>query len=131
MHTLFPRGRGKARVTFCVRVYSVQHYASRSGHSDVCLLLLSSGASVNIQTPGGVTPLHRAAYCGHEGVVTVLLEGGAKVMLVDSDGRTALHKVLVSFSPKRKCLGGLGGHEHTKPVLAGTTRKYTGRYGCR
>ena len=71
----------------------VQHYASRSGHVDVCRLLLSSGAKVNVQTPGGVTPLHRAAYCGHVGVVRTLLDGGAKVTLVDSDGKTPLHKV--------------------------------------
>ena len=70
-----------------------QHYASRSGHVGVCQLLLSSGASANSQTPGGVTPLHRAAYCGREGVVKVLLERGADVRLVDSDGKTALHKV--------------------------------------
>lgn len=74
-------------------LYPLQHYASRSGHADICRLLLSSGASVNIQTPGGVTPLHRAAYCGHEGVVRLLLEGGARVTLVDSDGQTPLHKV--------------------------------------
>ena len=73
---------------------------------DVCQLLLKSGASVNIQTPGGVTPLHRAAYCGHEGVVKTLLGGGAKVALVDSDGRTSLHKVRKQkfwFGGGRKC----------------------------
>ena len=70
-----------------------QHYASRSGHLKVCQLLISSGAGVNIQTPGGVTPLHRSAYCGRVEVVKLLLEHGADVGLKDSDGRTALHKV--------------------------------------
>lgn len=71
----------------------LQHYACRSGHVEICQLLLSSGASANSQTPGGVTPLHRAAYCGHVEVVRVLLQHAADVELVDSDGRTALHKV--------------------------------------
>ena len=72
---------------------SLQHYASRHGHSDVCKLLLSSGADPNTQTPGGVTPLHRASYAGHVEVVRLLLGHGATVLLCDSDGRTALHKV--------------------------------------
>lgn len=84
-------GYNHYRETLCV--ISIQHYASRSGHVTVCQLLLSSGASANSQTPGGVTPLHRAAYCGREEVVRVLLTGGADVKLVDSDGRTPLHKV--------------------------------------
>ena len=71
----------------------MQHYASRHGNVGVCQVLLSAGACVNSQTPGGATPLHRAAYCGHEGVVKELMAGGADLLLVDSDGQTALHKV--------------------------------------
>ena len=74
-----------------------QHYASRNGHFKVCQLLITSGAGVNIQTPGGVTPLHRSSYCGHAEVTTLLLENGADAELVDSDGRTALHKVFYTI----------------------------------
>lgn len=58
----------------------------------MCELLLSLGADVNSQTPGGVTPLHRAAYTGQVGVVKCLLKHQADVNLPDSDGCTALHK---------------------------------------
>ncbi len=75
-------------------VTSLQHYASRCGHREVCECLLLSGADVNSQTPGGVTPLHRAAYCGHLSLVETLLQNKADPKLKDSDGRNALHKVI-------------------------------------
>ena len=74
-----------------------QHYASRSGHTAVCKVLLAAGAKVNSQTPGGVAPLHRAAYCGHGNVVRVLLDHSGDAALTDSDGRTAMHKVRKTF----------------------------------
>ena len=76
-----------------------QHYASRSNHLDICKLLLAAGATVNLQTPGGATPLHRACYRGHLEVVRILLEYGADTHLVDSDGRTPLHKVSDGRTP--------------------------------
>ena len=71
-----------------------QHYASRSGHLDVCALLLRSGACASPRTPGGATPLHRAAYCGHVDVVRLLLRCGADPLLRDDDGASPLHKVM-------------------------------------
>jgi ankyrin repeat protein len=56
-------------------------------------LLLNFGATVNIQTSSGSTPLHRAAYCGHVAVTDLLLKSGANPNLPDSDGKIALHKV--------------------------------------
>lgn len=45
--------------------YTALHYAARSGHYNLSLLLLSSGASVNSTTRAGLaTPLHRAAMAG-------------------------------------------------------------------
>lgn len=71
-----------------------QHYAARSGHRDVCCLLLNHGAEVNAATTAGsATPLHRAAYMGHANIVQLLLSHGANPHLTDSDGMTALHKV--------------------------------------
>ncbi|XP_013419676.1 ankyrin repeat domain-containing protein 39-like [Lingula anatina] len=73
--------------------YTALHYASRNGHLAVCELLLTSGASVNVQTrAGAATPLHRAAYCGHQDILQLLMKYGAREDMVDSDGKTALHK---------------------------------------
>jgi hypothetical protein len=70
----------------------VQHYACRNGHVEVCQNLISSGADLNAQTPGGATGLHRAAYCGQHQVVQLLVENGANGRITDNDGKTPLHK---------------------------------------
>lgn len=45
--------------------YTALHYASRSGHYEICQLLLLAGADVNAKTKSGhVTPLMRAATIG-------------------------------------------------------------------
>jgi len=73
--------------------HTALHYASRHNHTEVCSLLLSSGANVNAQTlTGHVTALHRAAYCGHCDVIKLLLRHGADISQRDVDGQTAIHK---------------------------------------
>ncbi|XP_005102823.2 ankyrin repeat domain-containing protein 39 [Aplysia californica] len=73
--------------------YTALHYASRSGHLDICQLLLSHGANVNVRTSSsGATPLHRAAYMNHSQVVRLLLDHGADPLVIDCDGMTPLHK---------------------------------------
>ena len=77
---------------------SSQHYASRSGHEEVCQLLLEQGADVNAQTKSGkVSSLHRAAYSGHMSVVNLLIKYGADLRLCDSDGQIPLHKVTMKL----------------------------------
>ncbi|XP_014767550.1 ankyrin repeat domain-containing protein 39 [Octopus bimaculoides] len=76
--------------------YTPLHYASRSGHLEICKLLVEHGANVNCTTASGLaTPLHRAAYSGHSSVVKFLLDKGADPFKCDADGRTALHKAAV------------------------------------
>lgn len=73
--------------------YTALHYAARSGHRQICEMLLDHGANVNAMTrSGGATPLHRAAYQGHVQVTQLFVQRGADVTLRDSDGMTALHK---------------------------------------
>jgi len=73
--------------------YSPLHYSSRSGHIEICKLLLSRGAKVNVKTnSSGATALHRAAYMGHSQVVSLLVYHGADPLALDCDGMTPLHK---------------------------------------
>ncbi|KAK7484865.1 hypothetical protein BaRGS_00023908 [Batillaria attramentaria] len=75
--------------------YTALHYAARSGHIQVCRLLLRHGANVNATTnTGHATPLQRAAYMGHQSVVQLLLQHKADPLAVDTDGMTALHKAV-------------------------------------
>ena len=61
------------------------HAAARSGSEQIVSILIGalSPEDVNIQGPGGHTPLHRAAYYGHVAVSHLLVRGGADVTLCD------------------------------------------------
>lgn len=73
--------------------YSPLHYSARNGHLEICKLLLSHGAKVNMETRSGeATPLHRAAYMGHSDIVQLLVDCGADPLATDCDGMTPLHK---------------------------------------
>merc|ERR1719326_1818552 len=55
-------------------------------------LLMSAGASVTAEGPGGRTPLHAAAAAGNNQLVQVLVQHeGVDKDAVDSQARTALH----------------------------------------
>lgn len=84
--------------------FSLQHYASRNGHYEVCQFLLENKAIPNTQTNGGATPLHRASYCGHMDIARLLLSHGANPAVMDDDGRTCLHKVCPPESSFGPCI---------------------------
>jgi ankyrin repeat protein len=75
---------------------SALYWASREGHGHVAKALLDGkyegrGAGVNLQRPGGGTPLMGSSWRGRESIVRLLLERGARMELQDARGWTALH----------------------------------------
>jgi uncharacterized protein len=66
-------------------------YATRDGCYECVDALIGAGASVNVPTPEGVTPLMIALDNDHNDVAKLLLERGANPNLWDWWGRTALY----------------------------------------
>lgn len=64
--------------------------AVEQGQQGVVERLLKEGASVEVQTPDGVTPLYAAAFHGRVEILRLLLKAGAKVDGHAACGRTAL-----------------------------------------
>jgi ankyrin repeat protein len=63
------------------------HSAAMFGHTEVCELLLGTGADVNAQTdPQGYAPLHSAAFAGHVETIRVLLAHGGDCSLLNYRG---------------------------------------------
>ena len=56
----------------------------------ICELLISRGADVNVNDKNGYTPLHQAARVGHRNIVELLLDCGAKVNALDLTKSSAL-----------------------------------------
>ncbi|KAK6531102.1 hypothetical protein TWF281_007927 [Arthrobotrys megalospora] len=65
-------------------------FACEMGHETIVTRLLSHGASVNVLTEYGYSPLHLASRAGRYGCVQLLLAAGADVNMKCSDGRTPL-----------------------------------------
>ena len=64
--------------------------AALSGHTDICRLLLSSGAALEARGPYGLTPLAFAAHYGRKEACQVLLAAGADPNTADAAGDTPL-----------------------------------------
>uniref|UniRef100_A0A6Q2Z4D3 Tetratricopeptide repeat, ankyrin repeat and coiled-coil containing 1b n=1 Tax=Esox lucius TaxID=8010 RepID=A0A6Q2Z4D3_ESOLU len=63
---------------------------SHLGHQEMAGLLLEFGASVDVLSENGMTPLCFASAAGHLGLVNLLCKRGAKVDHVDKSGQCAL-----------------------------------------
>ena len=66
------------------------HRAAELGYIEVVKRHLDAGASVNVKSGSGMTPLHKAAYRENKEVVELLVAKGANVNAQDVAGRTPL-----------------------------------------
>jgi ankyrin repeat protein len=84
--------------------WTVLHWASFNGRSDMVQVLLDYGANPSIQSKSdGLTALHAAAIGGNKRVVALLLNTGANPLVKDKWGRTALHMVLIRWNIEIAC----------------------------
>lgn len=60
------------------------------GHQEIVALLLEFGASVDVVSENGMSPLCYSAAAGHLGIVVLLCKRGAKLDHVDKSGQCAL-----------------------------------------
>lgn len=67
------------------------HHAARQCHPDAARLLLQSGASIDMQTKQGLTPLMLATVARSSVMVFLFLQEGAEPTLEDMHGQTAFH----------------------------------------
>ncbi|KAK0417069.1 hypothetical protein QR680_012818 [Steinernema hermaphroditum] len=66
------------------------HWASDTGNTTVCNLLIENGALIDAVEVDGQTPLHYAVVCANKEVVELLLKRGADPHQRDKDGLSAL-----------------------------------------
>jgi len=79
--------------------YSALHWACSEGYERVAKALLDGkfdgkGATVDLRSKSGRTPLMSACLSGHVALVRLLIENGANQVLQDENGYTALHYAL-------------------------------------
>jgi ankyrin repeat protein len=76
------------------------HYAAAYGHLDVAQLLLKSGADINAQDAGKMTPFHEAVmWYKSLDLVKFLFSAGANLNLENMDGYTPLDSALIRLNP--------------------------------
>ena len=71
-------------------IVALLHLAATGGHLEMVRELLKRGASIDLPTSFGSTPLMQAAHHGHPSVLLVLLQHSANPNLQDPNGVTAL-----------------------------------------
>jgi len=71
--------------------FSLLHWASMEGKTNIVEMLLNRGVRVNATNMGDDTPLHLAAAHGHRDIVLMLLHNKANISSVNEHGMTPLH----------------------------------------
>lgn len=66
------------------------HWATRQGHLNVVVYLMSQGADPTLRDGEGCTPIHLAAQFGYTSIVAYLLAKGINPDLQDKNGMTPL-----------------------------------------
>ncbi|EKJ84877.1 ankyrin repeat domain-containing protein [Leptospira meyeri] len=70
--------------------------ASKEGHTEIVLLLVSMKVQLDAKTRNGHTALMMASYNRYPKIVKILLDAGANPNLVTNEGHTALSEILLS-----------------------------------
>jgi uncharacterized protein len=94
---------GLVAVTIVVSIQVVRYvpgplltYAARHGNTNLAVLLLDAGVSIDSRDRRGMTPLMHAAERGHTHMVRLLLDRGAKVSLARGEPYSALFSAIDS-----------------------------------
>ena len=68
------------------------------GQVDIVRALLDNGASVNMQSHNGFTPLYMAAQENHHNCVRLLLEHGASQTISTQVSRSIIENLVITFN---------------------------------
>ncbi|KAK7097490.1 scaffold protein ILK-like isoform X1 [Littorina saxatilis] len=71
--------------------FSLLHWASREGRTNIVDMLILRGARINATNLGDDTPLHLAAAHGHRDAVLMLIHNKANINAINEHGNTPLH----------------------------------------
>ncbi|MCM1002429.1 ankyrin repeat domain-containing protein, partial [Wolbachia pipientis] len=71
--------------------WALLHYAVHYGNPDMVSFLIDKGASIEIRSKEGKTPLHLAVEEAKQNVINLLLDRGADIEAKNNDGRTPLY----------------------------------------
>ena len=71
--------------------------AATFDHTDISLLLIESGADLEVKNKDGSTALHVASFFGRVEIVRALLDKGVNINARTNDGSTALSGVILPF----------------------------------
>lgn len=71
--------------------FSLLHWASREGRTNIVDMLIQRGARINATNMGDDTALHLAASHGHRDIVVMLIHNKANINAINEHGNTPLH----------------------------------------
>ena len=88
---LFFMQDNKILILTVLMLYDMKEIYDTLGHLQIAQILVQHGASVNVKSNTGDSPLHCASSFGASDVVLFLIQQGASVNKINSSGNTSLH----------------------------------------